>query len=126
MYYFDRDPTRQKMGKALRHTPNKGGSLGYIIETHRQVTGKFQPKRAIELGVPKGPLFAKLTKGESIEVNGNLITPDMVCEPAPPAPVFAVIDIQDEADLPKFDFSKFQEFMSSNHKLVSVIHMSPT
>jgi len=31
----------------------------------------------------------------------------MVCEPAPPAPVFAVIDIQDEADLPKFDFSKF-------------------
>ncbi len=52
-------------------------SLGYaLIENERR--GKFNRKRAEELGIPPGPLYAKLVRGESITINGKTITPDMV------------------------------------------------
>ncbi len=52
-------------------------SLGYaIIEKDRR--GKFDRKKAEELGIPPGPLYAKLASGESIVWKGRLITPDMV------------------------------------------------
>lgn len=37
---------------------------------------KFDPAKAKKLGVPSGPLFGKLTKGESIVLpNGQTINP---------------------------------------------------
>ncbi|RLI79300.1 ribonuclease Z [Archaeoglobales archaeon] len=52
-------------------------SLGYaLVENERR--GKFNRKRAEELGIPPGPLYAKLVRGESVEVGGKIITPDMV------------------------------------------------
>ncbi|WP_456468881.1 ribonuclease Z [Archaeoglobus sp.] len=53
-------------------------SVGYaIIENERR--GKFNRKKAEkELGIPPGPLYAKLARGESIVWNGKLITPEMV------------------------------------------------
>jgi ribonuclease Z len=52
-------------------------SLGYaLIEKDRR--GKFDRKKAEELGIPPGPLYAKLASGESIVWNGEVITPDMV------------------------------------------------
>jgi len=58
-------------------------SVGYaIIEKERP--GKFYREKAEKLGIPPGPLYAKLVRGESIEVNGRVITPDMVVgEPRP-------------------------------------------
>jgi ribonuclease Z len=47
-------------------------SLGYaLIEDERP--GKFNRQKAIDLGVSPGPLFSKLHKGESVEVNGKTI-----------------------------------------------------
>ncbi|RLI76211.1 ribonuclease Z [Archaeoglobales archaeon] len=52
-------------------------SLGYaLIEDERR--GKFNRQKAEELGIPPGPLYAKLVQGESIEINGKIITPEMV------------------------------------------------
>ncbi|AGK60711.1 RNAse Z [Archaeoglobus sulfaticallidus PM70-1] len=52
-------------------------SYGYaFIENDRR--GKFNRKKAEELGIPPGPLYSKLARGESVEVDGKLITPDMV------------------------------------------------
>ncbi len=53
-------------------------SVGYaIIENERR--GKFNREKAEkELGIPPGPLYAKLARGESIVWNGKLITPEMV------------------------------------------------
>jgi ribonuclease Z len=47
-------------------------SLGYaLIENPRP--GRFNREKAIELGIPPGPSFAKLQKGNSVEVNGKLV-----------------------------------------------------
>jgi len=53
-------------------------SFGYcLIEDMRP--GKFDKKKALKLGVPEGPLFSKIQKGEAITLeNGKKITPGMI------------------------------------------------
>ncbi len=53
-------------------------SVGYaIVENERR--GKFDREKAEKvLGIPPGPLYAKLARGESIVWRGKTITPDMV------------------------------------------------
>lgn len=46
--------------------------FGYtLVEKDRQ--GEFFPDKALSLGVPKGPLWGRLQKGESIEVDGHIV-----------------------------------------------------
>ena len=58
-------------------------SLGYAL-IERDRPGKFDRAKAEALGIPPGPLYAKLVRGESVEVNGRIITPDMVVGPPRP------------------------------------------
>lgn len=55
-------------------------SLGYILE-EKMRTGRFNRERAIELGVPVGPMFSKLQRGEPVTVNGRVIMPSEVIGP---------------------------------------------
>ena len=41
---------------------------------------RFNPYLAEELGIPKGPLYGKLSKGIPVELDGNTISPEMVHE----------------------------------------------
>ena len=80
----------------------------------------------MELGVPKGPMFSRLQKGETLEIEGRLITPEMVCDPPDPTPVFAIIDIQSEAELVQFEFAFFEQYNEPGWNLTSIVHMSPS
>lgn len=52
---------------------------GYSLTLHR--TGRFDVERAQALGIPK-PLWGRLQKGETIETESGVLTPDMVLGPA--------------------------------------------
>jgi ribonuclease Z len=48
-----------------------------------QRPGKFNKPKALKLGIPEGPLFSKLQKGQAITLpNGKKITPAMVLGPS--------------------------------------------
>jgi ribonuclease Z len=68
-------------------------SISYVISNHPQ-RGKFDPKRAKQLGLKSGPAFSQLTKGDSV-VNdkGETITPDMVIGEGKEGGGIAVLDI---------------------------------
>ena len=53
-------------------------ALAYSIEEAERI-GKFNKPKALELGVPEGPLFSKLQRGKAVTLdNGKKITSDMV------------------------------------------------
>lgn len=51
-------------------------AYGYSIEEKKKP--QFLRQKAIELGVPVGPLFGKLHNGEEVEVDGKIIKPEEV------------------------------------------------
>src|SRR5690606_16170567 len=64
-------------------TRHGGRSLGYAVAEHPR-PGRFNPDRARELGVPAGPLFGKLHRGEPVEVEGRIVRPEEVVGPSRP------------------------------------------
>ncbi len=83
-------------------------SLAYaFVEKPRP--GRFDRDRAVELGVPIGPLFSQLHNGENVEVDGNIIRPEDVVGESRPGrkivysgdtrPCDEVIEISRNADL---------------------------
>jgi ribonuclease Z len=55
--------------------------LAYSLE-EKPRPGRFNKVRALELGVPEGPLFSRLHSGESVTLpNGEIVEPSMVVGP---------------------------------------------
>ncbi|ODQ82994.1 hypothetical protein BABINDRAFT_170080 [Babjeviella inositovora NRRL Y-12698] len=82
----------------LPEISNSAVSSSYVIQ-FKSARGKFSIQKAKALNIPPGPLFAKLTKGESIEVNGVTIMPDQVVAEARKFQRVVVVDIPTPAYL---------------------------
>jgi len=66
--------------RALQNSHNVASYSYYVEEARRP--GKFDKKKALELGVPFGPLYGRLKNGESVKLkNGNVVKPYEVLGP---------------------------------------------
>jgi ribonuclease Z len=72
--------------------------------------GKFDKPKALDLGIPEGPFFSKLQKGQTVTLStGKKIHPDMVLGPKRPGriivfsgdtkPIDSMISFSDHADV---------------------------
>lgn len=53
-------------------------SIGYVIAEHER-RGRFNPQLAAELGIPEGPLWGRIHKGESVTLpDGRVIEPSVL------------------------------------------------
>ncbi|VVB53774.1 Ribonuclease Z [uncultured archaeon] len=87
-----------------RHNKN---SLAYRIEEKPHKT--FLKQKALQMGIPEGPLFSKLQDGHTIEVAGKKIKPeDVLSEPVKgrsivytgdTAPAESVVELAKDADI---------------------------
>jgi ribonuclease Z len=55
-------------------------AFAYVLQEEPR-PGKFNLEKAKELGIPEGPLFSRLQGGESVQVGGKIVTPEMVLGP---------------------------------------------
>jgi ribonuclease Z len=57
-------------------------AFSYCLREHQR-PGKFNKPKALKIGIPEGPLFSKLQRGQTVNLpNGAKITPDMILGPS--------------------------------------------
>src|SRR5439155_67508 len=90
-------------------TEHGGGSVGYALREHER-RGRFDVDKARAAGIPEGPLWGKLTKGETVELpDGRTVGPEGIVGGNRPGrlvvftgdtrPCAAVVDAAQGADL---------------------------
>jgi ribonuclease Z len=68
-------------------------AVSYVIRSH-DIRGKFDAKKAKDLGVSEGPDFARLARGEAVQAaDGSTVTPNMVLGAVRRGKGLAVIDL---------------------------------
>ncbi len=56
-------------------TEHRADTIGYALVEHSRL-GRFNPDKARELGIPEGPLWGKIHKGEPVTLEGGrVVTP---------------------------------------------------
>ena len=65
-------------------TEHRADTIGYALVEHLRL-GRFNPDKARELGIPEGPLWGRIHKGEPVTLpDGRTITPaELVGQPRP-------------------------------------------
>lgn len=83
-------------------------ALAYCFQ-EKNKPGRFDKPKALELGVPEGPLFSRIQKGHSVEVDGRTIRPEQILGPprrgkkivfsGDTRPSYEIMDMAQDADV---------------------------
>lgn len=69
---------------AIFETDHRADTVGFALVEHDRL-GRFDPDRAKALGIPEGPLWGRLHKGQSVTLpDGRTIEPDTLVGPPRP------------------------------------------
>ncbi|XP_074778266.1 zinc phosphodiesterase ELAC protein 2 isoform X2 [Athene noctua] len=121
--------TGEEQKCASRH-PNL--VMAFLCKIHPK-KGKFLAAKAQEMGLPVGtpailPIITALKNGESVTFEGKELSPEELCTPADPGPVFIVLECPHEgfvdAVCENETFQRYQEGLPEN-QVALVIHMTP-
>jgi ribonuclease Z len=67
--------------KAFQAEHRNGAALGYALVEHQRL-GRFDPDLAREMGIPEGPLWGRIHKGETITLDdGRVVEPSQLVGP---------------------------------------------
>uniref|UniRef100_A0A8C8BE30 Zinc phosphodiesterase ELAC protein 2 n=1 Tax=Otus sunia TaxID=257818 RepID=A0A8C8BE30_9STRI len=106
--------------------------MAFLCKIHPK-KGKFLAAKAQEMGLPVGtpailPIITALKNGESVTFEGKELSPEELCTPADPGPVFIVLECPHEgfvdAVCENETFRRYQEGVPEN-QVALVIHMTP-
>jgi ribonuclease Z len=67
---------REEYDIVVFETDHRADTVGYALVEHTR-KGRFHPERARELGVPEGPMWGRLHRGEAVRLDdGRVVTPE--------------------------------------------------
>ncbi len=68
--------TRADYDIVVFETEHRADTVGFALAEHLRL-GRFHPERALELGIPEGPLWGRLHRGETIILDdGRVVRPE--------------------------------------------------
>lgn len=111
---------------------NFDGNVGTVVAYSCKlcdVPGKFHPEKALELGVPRGPVYRLLTHGVSIITKqGNLVRSSQVMEDRKHGPTFLVVDCPSHDFLEALTSNRYLQpdhHAQQGENVVLIVHMTP-
>ena len=118
-------PPESKRPKLSRDPPSTSVFLCKLSD----VPGKFNPQRAAELGLRRGPQYGALVRGESVTTpSDRVIHPSDVLGPTRIGPSFVVLECPHEgyvASVTSHPLLQKEAFDGSGQSLALIVHMTP-
>ena len=76
--------SRDEYDILVYETDHRADTVGFALVEHERL-GRFNPERARELGIPEGPLWGKIHRGESVTTpEGRVVSADELVGPTRP------------------------------------------
>ncbi|XP_065832399.1 zinc phosphodiesterase ELAC protein 2-like isoform X2 [Oscarella lobularis] len=118
----DEKSVRKTTSKRKQYTDYAISYIGKLAD----VRGKFLPNKAKALGVPMGPAFSRLTKGETVTLNdGTQVNPSDCMEQPSPGPTFFIIECPSENHWSQLVSNKMLIRYAKEKNATVAVHITP-